>query len=176
MKFAFYIFSFLFVYEIACVFHQGWMVEVWGWNKCMSGVYKSFQREYSSRFSLRLLDEFRDLVTFSIARKRVGSGCHDEEVAMVKTTIKATEEGIKLVSPKSYPFDCFYDTVNSKRCGRPDVLYRLQSHGGSCAYAVFPCSVRQGQSVELVNDGRVLSSDPQSSLGPRSDPTAWTQG
>jgi hypothetical protein len=60
---------------------NGWPVELWTWKDSASGVYQNFQSNYGRKqakkegssgfFTLRLLDQYRDKISYQIAKSEL---------------------------------------------------------------------------------------------------------
>lgn len=48
---------------------QGWNVIIWSWNRCLSDKFRKLRMEYPDLLELRLLDQFRDRITFRAAER-----------------------------------------------------------------------------------------------------------
>lgn len=57
---------------VSLALSKGWNVIIWSWNRCLSDKFRKLQTEYPHLVQVRLLDEFRNKITFRAAERSRG--------------------------------------------------------------------------------------------------------
>ena len=82
-----------------------WHVIVWSWNRCLSDKFRKLRLEFPDLLELRLLDKYRDRITFRAAERSASAGATNAAAAAAAAAAALLGAGSGSAAPRSASFN-----------------------------------------------------------------------